>query len=332
MRVSMHSGRGSAHHNDHPQTKKKPGYNPELTPNNENYTIMDTDDTSYSAEAGEALFYQTFFGDALAKQNRKCEERGQYGRVRSMDEWMKARQHQATETIFQIGDKDEHPDAELLTEAFDEFIEWKAERYKDNLRVISASCHVDESTPHIHVREVWFYHDEDGIPQPGIKKAMAEAGVPLPDPTKPEGRDNYRKATVDAECRAKWQDIVKSKGLEIETKPKERTVGHMGCDAYREYAKSMETVERLQDNLKAHISILERERQDLSAEREKLEIEAQTLREDIRRDERAKAQAELERRDAERQKKWDKNFKSVSNLATKYQDKNVSQIMSQFCD
>ena len=175
MRVSMHSGRGSAHHNDHPQTKKKPGYNPELTPNNENYTIMDTDDTSYSAEAGEALFYQTFFGDALAKQNCKCEERGQYGRVRSMDEWMKARQHQATETIFQIGDKDEHPDAELLTEAFDEFIEWKAERYKDNLRVISASCHVDESTPHIHVREVWFYHDEDGIPQPGIKKAMAES-------------------------------------------------------------------------------------------------------------------------------------------------------------
>ena len=106
----------------------------------------------------------------------------------------------------------------------------------------------------------------------------------------------------------------------------------MGCDAYREYAKSMETVERLQDDLKAHISILERERQDLSAEREKLEIEAQTLREDIRRDERAKAQAELERRDAERQKKWDKNFKSVSSLETKYQDKNVSQIMSQFCD
>ena len=342
MLVSMHSGRGSAKHNDHNETKKsKSNINPELTHLNQVYTVMDDDENEvyYSCEEGEKLFYQSFFQKTLEKQNEKYRSKGQYGRVRDMEQWMKASQHGASETIYQIGDKDKHPDNELLLECYDEFSEWKQERFKDIYILISASAHFDESTPHIHERGIWVWYDDEGLPQPGIKRALKEAGVPLPKPGEPEGKDNYRKEVVDRECREKWQEICISKGLSIETKPKDRQVGHMGHVAYREYASAMDEVNTLENDLKAQISILGKQRQDLQAKSQKLEIEAKTKaetmarsmaadilakerekdrqeREAVRR-EQARRQAELDRQQAELDKKQaevDARMKKVTQI------------------
>lgn len=268
MRVSMHSGRGSAKHNDHgfrsehiDESKKK--FN--LT-----FTAVDTQEDEYTAEYGEEIFYKNFFGKTLEKQNEKCVKRGQYGRVRDMEAWMKTRQHEPTETIFQIGDMEEHPDVDVLIACIDEYSDWKQEKYKDNLRIVSCSIHVDEATPHAHLREVWFAHDEDGLPVPGIKKGLKEAGVPLPDPTKSESKDNYRKKVIDAECRTKWQEICKAHGLEIETEPKKRQVGHLGKEAYISMRQEEERLQGLETSLNDREASLNILRAEISAENERL--------------------------------------------------------------
>jgi len=248
MKVTLHGGQGSAKHNDHNSTKRDNGHiDYSKTANNFKWTCMDTKDCKYSIEDGENRFYDEFFGETLRKMNEKYIKKGQYGRVRDMREWQNATRHKPREVILQIGDKDNHPSDDIVFKASRNFLRWKKERFKDNLKIISSTMHVDESTPHLHIREVWFYRDADGLPQTGIKDALREAGVELPNPNEPESKTNYRMATVDAECREKWQEICKSYGLQIETEideeRKQSNVGHMGVDAWNEYQQAMSQAE-----------------------------------------------------------------------------------------
>lgn len=235
MRATMHCGqRGNIKHNDHDADIKNAKWDKSKTNQNYIWTCVKGCDNVANAEL---QFYDSFFGKTLEAQNKRHMDARQTARVRTMAQWMEASQHRASEVILQIGDKDSHVDADTLWNCAVEFVNWKQERFKDNYRLLSVAEHNDESTPHIHVREVWFSHDADGLPVPGIKAGLKEANVPLPNPTEKEGRYNYRKTTVDNECRAKWQEIIQAHGISIETAPQEHRE-HLDTDAYRNYAKN----------------------------------------------------------------------------------------------
>lgn len=57
--------------------------------------------------------------------------------------------------------------------------------------------HVDEATPHVHVRRVWFVEDEKtGHEIIGKNKALEELGIAPPRPDKSIGRYNNAKMTL----------------------------------------------------------------------------------------------------------------------------------------
>lgn len=56
--------------------------------------------------------------------------------------------------------------------------------------------HFDEKTPHVHERAIMDVKDKDGHFIIAQEKALREAGIELPDPSKPEGRYNNRKITL----------------------------------------------------------------------------------------------------------------------------------------
>ena len=237
MRETMHCGkRGNIKHNDHDPDIKNAEWDKQKT--KDNYHWMKDGDEGDSVADAELKSYNRIYGSALALQNQKHINNRQYGRVREMKDWMESAQYKSCEMILQIGDKDEHiEDVDALWSCAVELVNWKQKRYKGNYETLSISLHVDESTPHIHVRETWFYHDEPGVAHPGIKGAMKEMGVARPDPTKADGKDNYRKATVDAECRAKWCEIIKAHGIEIETEPLSPRK-HMDKKTFKEFKES----------------------------------------------------------------------------------------------
>lgn len=248
MRVSMHGGRGSAKHNDHNKSRAK-HIDQTKTAYNLTWTCMDRGSEKHKIEDAEVMFYKRFFGATVEAQNEKYRKKGNYGRVKDVEQWHAARINQPREVIMQIGDAKSFVGGRELAECVSEFLSWKQEKYKGNLRIISLSEHVDEPdhADHVHVREIWFSHDDQGLPRPGIKAALREAGIPLPDPSAPEDENNYRMATVDAECRQKWQEIVMAHGYDIETEPdRTRTVGHMGQEAWNSYCKAMEDVKQEQ--------------------------------------------------------------------------------------
>ena len=140
-----------------------------------------------------------------------------------------------------------HPDDETYEKIIDDFYRWKldwSESHGGNLIVLSYVNHFDETTPHTHGREVW-QAKRDGIWVVSQELGMEQAGIPLPDPTKPVGRYNNRNMTYTAMCRSKFQEICRDYGFEIETepiptKPKHKTVKEYHDFVDREYFEKRE--------------------------------------------------------------------------------------------
>ena len=78
---------------------------------------------------------------------------------------------------------------------------------------------MDEGTPHIHERHVFDAENRYGEICPQQEKALEELGIPLPDESKPKGKNNNRKQSFDAICRTMLFDISKKYGLALEQEP-----------------------------------------------------------------------------------------------------------------
>ena len=284
VKVSFHSGKGYAKHNNHYITKRDKGnINHAVTPQNKIWTRVKgvTD-----IEEAERKVYEEFFTEELNQQNAKYKKKGNYKYIRTIDEWMKAERHRPVENILQIGNMNCYIDPADLWDCYVEFTRWRKKKYGVHIILISAVMHVDEATPHIHERYVWYYIDDEGIMHTGMKKSMEQAGIKLPDPDKPEGRYNYRKMTFDAECREKWQDIVEEKlkiykDLELDRNVdqdrKASRIGHMGVDSWRNYQRAMNRSVRLVNYCQAKEEELKTKEAEIKAEQDRLAKEAAAL-------------------------------------------------------
>lgn len=82
---------------------------------------------------------------------------------------------------------------------------------------LTAAIHLDEGSPHAHIRRVWEYQDAAGHTRLGQNKALQAAGIEPPQPGKPLGRYNNRKMSFDAMARGIWQETCREHGFDIET-------------------------------------------------------------------------------------------------------------------
>lgn len=176
-------------------------------------------DPSLTFEEVELRFYEEHFSKQLQATNDNYIKNRHPERCKTMAEWMKVRQNAPEETTFQIGKMEKHVDARILAECYDDYIaylnKWN-EEHGYPFTVLDEALHVDEAVPHIQVRRVWHYKDENGDLRIGQEKALEAAGVELPDPSKEVGKKNHRKKTFDAMMREKWLDICEEHGVEVE--------------------------------------------------------------------------------------------------------------------
>jgi hypothetical protein len=285
IKASFHSGKGYARHNNHyPVKRDKGNIDYEQTANNRVWTrIKDVTDVV----AAEKMVYDEFFTKELEMQNAKYRKKGNYKNIRTMDEWLKSERHRPVEDILQIGNRECYIAPEDLWRCYVEFTRWRKEKYGDHIILISAVMHVDESTPHIHERYVWYYTDENGVKHTGMKKSMEQAGIALPEPDKPEGRYNYRKMTFDADCREKWLDIVEKKlqnyrdvelDRNVDLERKVNRIGHMGVDCWRSYEATLNRTIRTVNQFTLKLDWLKMKEAEIREEQEKLADEAARLK------------------------------------------------------
>lgn len=196
----------------------------------------------------EKMLYKYAFGDFVKTHNEKCKKRGQYARCITVEQYRE--KHPPEETLLYLGT--ENVNVEALKATFEDFREWiKQECNTDTcgIELLNAALHMDEATPHIHFRKVYWCTDKDGNAQISQTGALKALGYERPDETRKEGRFNNVKMTFDAVCREKLFEFAKSHGVELETKPLPKNEVGLSIDEYRAREQAREAWKAEQDKL-----------------------------------------------------------------------------------
>ena len=172
--------------------------------------------------------YERRYGAFIAGQNARNRKSGHAKRNRTIDDLLADTRICPEETIYQIGKEGDCPPPEVLTAIVSEFFATIEERFGTNVHVLDWALHLDETSPHIHARQVFDIVNRYGEVEPKQEKALEASGIPLPEPDKKPSRVNNRKITFDKICRELLLTICKEHGLVVETE------AIYGGKAYRE--------------------------------------------------------------------------------------------------
>ena len=189
------------------------------------YNIADENhqrpERKYNFDQIERAYYSKRFGDSIRAQNDRHIQSRHIERVRGVDQIIKDKKTCPEETVYQLGTKDGYEDPAVFTQVVAEVIEEIEKRYGDHIKILDWSLHMDEATPHIHERHVFFADDGYGMKFPKQEKACEAMGFQLPDPSKKPGKKNNRKMCFDEEIRKIYIGIAEKHGVTVEKVPLE---------------------------------------------------------------------------------------------------------------
>ena len=233
MRASRHNGRSGKHgvydvkHNDRNfDVANSEHIDAERTKLNvywdcyQGYCLNgDTSERKMTFTEIEKAYYFEHYGDHVDAQNERNEKAGHAERNRTKDDVLKNNKTCPEESILQLGNIDCSVTPDVLAKVVAEFFEEFEKRYGSHVHILDWALHLDEATPHVHVRQVYDALNKYGELCPQQEKALEELGFELPDPTKKRSRFNNRKMCFDAECRKLFLDIGQKNGVELEYEP-----------------------------------------------------------------------------------------------------------------
>lgn len=233
MRASRHNGRSGKHgvydvkHNDRNfDVANSEHIDAERTKLNvywdcyQGYCLNgDTSERKMTFTEIEKAYYFEHYGDHVDAQNERNEKAGHAERNRTTDDVLKNNKTCPEESILQLGNIDCSVTPDVLAKVVAEFFEEFEKRYGSHVHILDWALHLDEATPHVHVRQVYDALNKYGELCPQEEKALEELGFELPDPTKKRSRFNNRKMCFDAECRKLFLDIGQKNGVELEYEP-----------------------------------------------------------------------------------------------------------------
>ena len=187
VKVTVQSQRAgdTAKHND--RTMYKHGYFNDLAPDDSIPNFHWTREKyGIDSDEMEHLMYESLYMDKIKQRNETYAANYQWSKVFDLedeDERAKAVddfrwKHPPRETIFQVGSMENPIDRDLAKEILMERGEKMVEQQNPNFIVLSYDIHMDEGSPHMHVRYLML--DEEGMPN--AEGALKEMGVEPPVP------------------------------------------------------------------------------------------------------------------------------------------------------
>ena len=243
MKATLHIGRGSVKHNDR-NFNLDNARHIDQTRQNENFYINRYLDDTITFEECERRYYQENYLQGLEAQNEKYRKRRQYGYIRTIDDLMKAEKTQPREIILQIGNKDSHPDREVLLQCIYQFNEEFNRRYGTNAHILDIAMHGDEITNHAHIRLILDYTDKEGHKKICTDKALKALGIKPPKEKEKTNRYNNALQTFTEQIRFIWNTIIKRNGIEIDETVSNASQKHLTVLEYKD--------KKLQEEIESH--------------------------------------------------------------------------------
>lgn len=232
-KATLHMGKqGASKHNDRTfNLDNAPHIHQEMKGYNRYIYLQGREEMTF--EEMELDYYKEHYGEALAEQNKMYEAKRQKGRMKNMEYWVKHdKQKKPDEFILQVGNKKDSVDGYTLLECMKEFCGKISKKYGANFHMLDMALHMDEETPHAHLRGVFDY-EENGIRKIGTDRALKELGIEAPKPNEKIGRYNNRKQTFTEEVRKLWHEVIKEHGIQIDEEVKNPSQKHKTTLEYK---------------------------------------------------------------------------------------------------
>lgn len=245
--------------------------------------------TSFSEN--EKLFYSKFFSPHVKRQNDKYKKKGNYDRVTSVETYRS--KHPPEEVLLYIGRKNVDPD--ILWRVFEDFNNEMVElsrksEFSAGVTTLNAALHLDETTPHIQFRRVFWYRDADGNRQVSQNTALERFGFwPLgpdgqPLPRKKTDKKNNPKVLFQKYCRERLFEIAKSYGVELETEPLPKDEVGLPLKEYIQREQAREAAAAEQQAAQEVIAGLQSDIADLEEDKTDVADELKRLRKSVSRE------------------------------------------------
>lgn len=124
--------------------------------------------------------YTRLFGEATEEYNQKQIEKGH--KKRCIDNYLEKVKNDKKlqpmyEFVIQVGNMDEHPDAETAISIYSDWLREFESKYGEQFAVKQAIIHLDEKVPHMHFETVPRAESKRGLAvQNSLNKAIQQAG------------------------------------------------------------------------------------------------------------------------------------------------------------
>ncbi len=239
----------SGKHNDRNFDIEKAAHiDPLKTPDNEYYTY--NGERIMSFRELELEFYGNHFETAIEAANKKHEHSRHKDRMKTIEQYYKSKRTMPEDKILQIGDINEHATKEELWECALEYKDRFNDIFGDHCIILDMALHMDEATPHVHVRRVWIAEDKHGREVVSQTKALEQLGILRPNLSKEEGRYNNAKMTFTQTDIELFKTICYEHGLDVDMeRPTERQV-HLDSKKYKTQQKAKE-LDRVESSVNA---------------------------------------------------------------------------------
>lgn len=163
--------------------------------------------------------YNYLLKNSIAAQNDRYCSKGQYKYCKDTVDVLLSDKTCPTETILQVGNQNEHVSASVLWDIYKDYINRHSQQFGKCVKILNASLHGDEITPHIHQRTVFIGENKHGDVVVSKTEALKYLGIEAPHPDQKQDRFNNRLMTYTAMCRELWIEVCQEHGIDIETVP-----------------------------------------------------------------------------------------------------------------
>lgn len=221
----------------------------------------------------EEDYYTQNYTASLNAQNERYKKQRRPKYCKTMDQIINGKNTKPHEQILQLGDKDNHATREQLLEVLNDYVKWHTEEFPQAV-ILDMALHMDEATPHVHIRRVFEVETEDGkkILQ---GQALREMGLERPDTDSPNGQFNNELMTFTSMNRDKLNEIAIAHGLDIEITDEKCKAKHLQPAEFKLKRINKEIEEKTEMNKK-----LEQDIKHSELELEQLNDRLNVLREE----------------------------------------------------
>lgn len=220
MKVTCRSGRYdiSGKHNDRNFNLNYADHIDQNRMEDNKYYTYDND-YSLTLADNELRFYKAKFGEHIQEQNEKNNAARKSSRNKTVQSYHRSDNTRPEDVWLQVGDKNEHISGEQLWEIANEYRKQFEAQYGSHCKILNMSLHMDEETPHVHVRRVWMSQDSKGKLCVGQNKALKDLGIERPNPEQKSGKFNNAKMTFTMSDQKMFYDICREHGLDVDAPP-----------------------------------------------------------------------------------------------------------------